>query len=473
MNRIARLLLALAIALGWELSPPAAQPVAAACTTGSCATIEVSFYAGTGEGLVSTFPGGIDCLWSAPVKSGTCVSQFDVPGGGLLVTFYLDPGVHSMACWNQICGSLEQRITREVTIYPGEYRLVQNALFNLGNKTHVTIDTKNTSGSGTTTSSPAGISCTWNGSVKSGTCAADFWYSTQNLIIQLTLTPSGPGMFACRDINNCGEPGAAFTFGVNLSPGGSNPPALYYPAKPVTVEVIGPGSLVSSPAGIWCPGICSAWFKPGTNLVLTANPPPGGIADWHYDCADIPVSQKYCPLTLSYFGAKAGVQFVAPATPQPTITPRPSVTPRPTVPPTAKPSSPATTPAPGHTGAPPSAPSSAPPSTAGASSPAPGSTTLAGSPGPGSSPIVGSSPDPAIASPGHTGEPAGQTPGSPIETMGAPVGTTDVAGGPSDPNAVLLLLVVVLALVLGLVLGGLLVYALRRRDRRTEAAGPG
>lgn len=50
LPRVASALLALGLATAWELSPPNAQPVEAACTTASCATIVMSFSAATGTG---------------------------------------------------------------------------------------------------------------------------------------------------------------------------------------------------------------------------------------------------------------------------------------------------------------------------------------------------------------------------------------------------------------------------------------
>ena len=52
----------------------------------------------------------------------------------------------------------------------------------------------------------------------------------------------------------------------------------------LTVTVEGDGEVVSDPAGIACPGACSATFDAGTTVTLTANPGSGEFRGWDGAC---------------------------------------------------------------------------------------------------------------------------------------------------------------------------------------------
>ena len=54
----------------------------------------------------------------------------------------------------------------------------------------------------------------------------------------------------------------------------------------VTVEVLGPGRLLSLPPAIDCPGICSASFPRGIAVTIAAAPAENGVfRQWTGDCA--------------------------------------------------------------------------------------------------------------------------------------------------------------------------------------------
>ncbi len=112
------------------------------------------------------------------------------------------------------------------------------------------------SGSGTITSSPAGISCP-------GTCTANF---TQNTQVTMSATAGTNYFFggwsgACSGTGTCTitmtkaeTVGATFNAGQTLT---------------VTVAAGGTGTVTSNPTGINCPGTCSKAFPPGTQVTLT------------------------------------------------------------------------------------------------------------------------------------------------------------------------------------------------------------
>ena len=123
------------------------------------------------------------------------------------------------------------------------------------------------SGGGTVSSTPAGINC-------QPTCGASFKVGTQ---VVLSATPTGNSTFvgwggACSGTGTC-----AITLSANTMA-----TATFSSLSVLSVTTTGLGTVTSSPAGINC-GLyppddqtCSAGFKPGTQVVLTATPG----ADW-------------------------------------------------------------------------------------------------------------------------------------------------------------------------------------------------
>jgi len=115
-------------------------------------------------------------------------------------------------------------------------------------------------GSGTVRSDPPGIDCP-------RTCAADFPDGTA---VRLDATAASGW-----DFTGFGGPCNGMSCTVTLS---SDVSALAtFLQRPVTlsVQMVGSGSVVSNPAGIDCPRICSTAFSSGTNLTLTAAPQAG------------------------------------------------------------------------------------------------------------------------------------------------------------------------------------------------------
>jgi hypothetical protein len=139
---------------------------------------------------------------------------------------------------------------------------------------------RNGLGSGTVTSSPAGINC-------GATCSADFDYLTS---VQLTPNPATGSTFAgwsgdadCSDgiVSMSGDISCTAQF--NL--------ARY--ALSVIMTGSGTGVVTSSPAGINCGSTCSADFDYLTSVQLTPSPDAGSAFtgwDGDADCSDGEVS---------------------------------------------------------------------------------------------------------------------------------------------------------------------------------------
>ena len=67
----------------------------------------------------------------------------------------------------------------------------------------------------------------------------------------------------------------------------------------VTKQGGGGGTVVSSPAGIDCGGVCSASFAVGTSVTLTAKPAQGSFLEsWGGGCATTPASSSTCTVKL-------------------------------------------------------------------------------------------------------------------------------------------------------------------------------
>ena len=111
--------------------------------------------------------------------------------------------------------------------------------------------------------------------------------------------------------------GATFTHWLGACAGQKNPCTVSvngYTAvsadfsSPVTVSVVGSGSVTSTPAGINCPAVsCSAKFPARTSVTLTATPASGfALNGWSGDCSGTAVT---CTFVINSAKA-AAVQFV-------------------------------------------------------------------------------------------------------------------------------------------------------------------
>ena len=136
-------------------------------------------------------------------------------------------------------------------------------------------------GSGTVTSSPAGINCTVTAGVESGTCSKMFigplLGGFNNLVVDTTWVAS-PG----SDVSGgmlAHVP--SLTYGYNLADGQSAVIEATFTLKQFLLSVsrsgVGTGTVRSQPAGIDCGTSCSAQYDYGTPMTLTATPDAGAV----------------------------------------------------------------------------------------------------------------------------------------------------------------------------------------------------
>ena len=132
-------------------------------------------------------------------------------------------------------------------------------------------------GSGSVSSSPAGISC-------GATCSASFANGT---VVALTASPGAGSTFSGWGGDCSGTGACTVTMSASRSVTASFQ-AQGPSAQTLTVARSGTGSgaVTSSPAGINCGATCSASFANGTAVLLTASASPGSIfVGWSGDCA--------------------------------------------------------------------------------------------------------------------------------------------------------------------------------------------
>jgi ELWxxDGT repeat protein/uncharacterized repeat protein (TIGR03803 family) len=128
-------------------------------------------------------------------------------------------------------------------------------------------------GSGTVTSMPAGIDC-------GSTCSHEFDYGT---IVELVAAADAGATFAgwsgdCSGLTTCT---------VTMDQEHSVNATFNTATTLVTVMAVGEGAgtVSSTPAGISCPGTCSARFDYGTAISLSAAPDSGSeLTSWSGDC---------------------------------------------------------------------------------------------------------------------------------------------------------------------------------------------
>jgi hypothetical protein len=231
----------------------------------TCSTVPSSYaltatLAGSGSGTVASSPAGLSC-------PGTCTASF---APGTSVSLVPTPAAGStFAGWNGACAG-----TGGCTIGMTQAASTTTATFTAQSPTSYSLTVTET-GSGSITSSPAGISCP-------GTCTASFASGTS---VTLTAAPVSGSTFsgwsgACSGTGSCvvamtqsRSAAAAFT---------TQAPITYA----LTVTESGSGTVTSSPAGITCPGTCTATFATGTAVTLTAAPTAGStFSGWTGACA--------------------------------------------------------------------------------------------------------------------------------------------------------------------------------------------
>ena len=218
-----------------------------------------------GPGIVSSNPAGIACppTCSANFPFGSEVVLTPTPdAGATFVGFEID-------CFGQ--GPCRLVMDRPRTVL-AEFALP-------GFRLDVSVV-----GSGTVTSAPEGIACPTD-------CDQSFPTGTA-----VSLTPTAaPGWAFAGWEGACTGAGPCV---VSIDRARSVVARFVRGDFPLTVTVIGPGTVTSSPAGIACPGDCQETYPGGTvvTLTATANAGAGGaFAGWEGACA----GTGPCTLTMS------------------------------------------------------------------------------------------------------------------------------------------------------------------------------
>ena len=193
---------------------------------------------GNGSGAVSSSPAGISC-------GATCAYQFEY---GTVVTLTASAAVHStFDHWSGACSG-----AGSCTITVDSAKSVTASFTK--DKYGLAV-AKNGSGSGTVSSSPAGISC-------GATCGYEFEYGT---VVTLTPSPDANSTFdhwggACSGTGPC-------TVTVDSA---KNVTATFVKRWTLTVETAGDGSGTVIGPGINCGATCSNTYEDGTIVTVTA-----------------------------------------------------------------------------------------------------------------------------------------------------------------------------------------------------------
>ncbi len=253
---------------------------------------------GTGAGTVTSTPAGINCGSGAG-----CEAEFEE---GTEVTLNQSPAAGSeFKEWTGACsGSGACKVTMSAAKSVG-------AVFNLKPKPKFKLGVaKAGTGSGTITSTPAGINC-------GSSCVAEFEEGTEVTLNQA----ASPGSEFKEWSGACSGSG---TCKVTMS-SAKNVGARFNPAaKPkfklsVSKTGTGTGTITSSPAGIICGAACEHEYEEGTHVTLTESPGAGSeFAGWQTPQCDESTATT-CEVVIDGDEALAA-SFVPQSKPKPEFT---------------------------------------------------------------------------------------------------------------------------------------------------------
>lgn len=209
----------------------------------------------SGSGTVTSAPAGINCGsdCSESYASGTSVTLTAIPAAG-----YTFSGWNGGGCSGTGGCTVSMTMARSVT-----------ATF-VANTYNLTVAR---SGSGSVTSSPAGISC-------GSDCSEAYASGTS---VTLTATPASGYTFAGWSGACSGTGGCTVSMTTTR-----NVTATFnaIPTYALTVSRSGSGTVTSAPAGINCGADCSESYASGTSVTLSASPGSGYLfGGWSGACA--------------------------------------------------------------------------------------------------------------------------------------------------------------------------------------------
>ena len=203
---------------------------------------------GTGTGTVTSAPAGISCgaTCAADFADGTTVTLTAAPAAGSRFVGWSGAGCTGT-------GTCTVAITAATTV---------TATFDL--VFHELTVNRAGNGTGTVTSTPAGISC-------GATCAASFVDGTT---VTLTATPGVGSSFTGWSGGGCTGTGTC-TVTLTAATSVTATFTLQSFALTVTTAGNGTGTVISTPAGISCGATCTASYLYGTEVLLVATPAVG------------------------------------------------------------------------------------------------------------------------------------------------------------------------------------------------------
>jgi hypothetical protein len=220
---------------------------------------------GSGVGTITSAPAGITC-------GATCSAEYDV---GTPVTLTATPASGStFTGWEGSCSG-----TGTCTVTLSAATSV-SARFDIVIPQYTITVAPAGNGSGSVTSSPAGISC-------GSTCQATYASGT---IITLTAQPASGSDFVGWSGSNCAGTGPCTvaadasktitaTFQVHVCP---------EQALQISLSGTGTGSVSSNPSGIQCGSKCTASFMQGTSVTLAATAGSDStFAGWSGACTGV------------------------------------------------------------------------------------------------------------------------------------------------------------------------------------------
>jgi len=238
-----------------------------------------------GQGTVTGTAQSINCTASCTttLASGTAVHLDAAPAAGL-----------TFSGWTGACsGTAGCDLTLTADSEVG-------ATFAAAALVTVTVEIDG-AGSGTVTSSPAGINCP----------TICLMQAAPGTVITLTGVANATSHFDGYGGATCHGLTCAFTVSAATKVFASFSSAVVTVTHTLTVTATGNGTVVSSPGGISCPGSCSAPFQEGATVVLTATASTGStFTGWSGACtgsggcslalgADATVTAQFTPVVAA------------------------------------------------------------------------------------------------------------------------------------------------------------------------------
>jgi hypothetical protein len=241
--------------------------------------------AGTGAGTVTSTPAGVVCTITAGSTGGSCGAPFEE---GSTVTLAATASAGSFTGWSGACsgtGSCQVQLN-QATDVTARFDLPDHLLTVAGAGT----------GSGTVTSTPAGIACATAGGVTTGNCAHEFVQGTTVTLTAMAASGTFAGWSgACSGTAACVVP---------MSQATAVEARFELPIHRLLVAGAGSGSgtIGSTPAGISCTvtvsttsGNCDGQFVEGTMVTLEATATSGLFEQWGGSCS----GTGSCQVTLT------------------------------------------------------------------------------------------------------------------------------------------------------------------------------